>query len=52
LSGETLFYMALLGLIVAGSAAIYGYLLKRQIKAVWRSMIALRDRIDGTKRWP
>jgi len=31
---------------------MYGFLLTRQIKAFWRALIVLRDRIDGTKRWP
>ena len=52
MSGETLSYMVLLVLLVGGIVAYIAWQLVREAKEVWRALIALRDRIDGTKGWP
>ena len=52
MSGETLSYMVLLALLVGSIVAYTGWRLVSEAKEVWRALIALRDRIDGTKGWP
>jgi len=52
LSGETVFSMVLLVLLVGGIIVFYAVRLAQDAKGLWQALRALRDKIDGTKRWP
>ena len=52
MSGETLLSMVVLVLLVGGIIAFYGLRLVREAKGFLQALRALRDKLDGTKRWP
>ncbi len=52
MSGETVFSMVLLALLIGGIIVFYGVRLVQEAKGLWQALRALRDKIDGTKRWP
>ncbi|MGL6208741.1 MAG: hypothetical protein ACRC14_02785 [Paracoccaceae bacterium] len=52
MSGETVVYMGVLVLLVGGTAAYFCLRLLNETRSLWRALIALRDKIDGAKRWP
>lgn len=49
-SYDELLTWVILGAILAGAAALYGWLFWVKGRAFWQAMVSLRDRIDRSKR--